>query len=96
MVNVWQHDEREALPVTSDEKGTKSKTLGFFAPRTRIGFGKDPSSDDPSRSDAFEKVFQAFITQEQLLRSQSACGGTSQPGLTACLRYIFCVPYESP
>jgi hypothetical protein len=21
MVNVWQHDEREALPVTSDEKG---------------------------------------------------------------------------
>jgi hypothetical protein len=21
MVNVWQHDEREALPVTSDESG---------------------------------------------------------------------------
>jgi hypothetical protein len=24
MVNVWQHDEREALPVTSDEKGQLS------------------------------------------------------------------------
>jgi hypothetical protein len=24
MVNVWQHDEREALPVTSDEEGPLS------------------------------------------------------------------------
>jgi hypothetical protein len=24
MVNVWQHDQREALPVTSDEKGPLS------------------------------------------------------------------------
>jgi hypothetical protein len=24
MVNVWQHDERQTLPVASDEKGTLS------------------------------------------------------------------------
>jgi hypothetical protein len=26
MVNVWQHDEREVLPVTSDEKKPLSIT----------------------------------------------------------------------